>query len=157
MRLSRGQKALTESPSKQYKDIGIVTDKLDHLYDDITNAGGGDLAPLNALIRNNNPWDTKAQAIKADLQAITPKVARGIFGEVGVLTDQDIKNYIQTIPNISQTADVRDVIMLAMLDTVKSSLGNAVRVDSATYNTAGMQGYYKLIDDKVTSLRAKVT
>jgi hypothetical protein len=59
-------------------------------------------------------------AIKAELQGLVPKVARGIFGEVGVLTDTDIKNYIQTLPNIKQTASAQDIIMLSMLDTIKS-------------------------------------
>ena len=86
------------------------------------------------------------------MQAIVPKVARGVFGEVGVLTDQDIANYIQTLPNIKQTADTQDVIQLALLGTVKSSLDNAVRTDQATYDISKLTGNYNSLSSKIKEL-----
>jgi len=41
----------------------------------------------------------------AELAGLTPKVARGIFGEVGVLTDTDIANYQKTLPNLTSTEE----------------------------------------------------
>ena len=108
------------------------------------------------MIASNNPWDTKAQDIKARLQAVVPKVARGVMGEVGVLTDQDIANYIQTLPNIKQTADTQDVIQLALLGTVKASLDNAVRTDQATYDVSKLTGSYKSLSNKIKELEGRV-
>lgn len=113
-------------------------------------------SPITAIISNNNPWDTKAADVKARLQAVVPKVARGIFGEVGVLTDQDIANYIQTLPNIKQTAAVQDVVQLALLGTLKNALDSAVLVDSGTYNVSGIAPVYKQLQKRITELENKV-
>lgn len=112
--------------------------------------------PIQSIIANKNPWNTKAQEVKARLQAIVPKIARGIFGEVGVLTDQDIANYMQTLPNIKQTASVQDVVQLALLETLKSGLDNNISVDSATYDTSGLVGNYKKLTQKIGELQKKV-
>ena len=160
MRSSKWGKSLSEWWNKAYKDIGIVVSQLWGLKtaiekynkDKLSDA----LSPISGLIANNNPYDSKAQDIKARLQAIVPKVARGVFGEVGVLTDQDIANYIQTLPNIKQTADTQDVIQLALLGTVKSSLDNAVRTDQATYDISKLTGNYNSLSSKIKELEWRV-
>lgn len=85
-----------------------------------------------------------------------PKVARGIFGEVGVLTDQDIANYMKTLPNIKQTADVQDVVQFALLDTLKNALDSAIAIDQATYDISGLSGEYKKLNDQISTLRSKI-
>lgn len=161
MKFSQGSKSLTESPSKAYKDMGLVVSQLSNLkwaideYNDSTWFGSW-MNPIQSIIANKNPWNTKAQEVKARLQAIVPKIARGIFGEVGVLTDQDIANYMQTLPNIKQTASVQDVVQLALLETLKSGLDNNISVDSATYDTSGLVGNYKKLTQKIGELQKKV-
>lgn len=161
MDVSRWQKSIDTASNKMYKDMNIVVDKLGNLktlVDDKrkTVLWWDKFAPIEWLIANKNPRDTKAQAIKAELQGLVPKVARGIFGEVWVLTDTDIKNYIQTLPNIKQTASVQDIIMLSMLDTIKSWLDNWIRQDAATYNMAGMKWWYTKLSQTVQELKDRV-
>lgn len=162
MRFSKWSKDLAESPNKSYKDMGLVVWQLDRLSKSIDSydknlAFWSQLNPIQWLIANNNPWDTKAQDIKTQLTQLVPKVARWVFGEVGVLTDQDIANYIQTLPNIKQTADVQDVVQLALLSTVRDSLNNSLSVDSATYDTSGLVGNYKKLDSKIQELQNRVS
>lgn len=83
-------------------------------------------------------------------------MARGVFGEVGVLTDQDIANYMKTLPNIKQTADVQDVVQFALLDTLKNSLDSAIAIDSGTYDISGLAGQYKKLNSKIEELRNKI-
>lgn len=162
MKLSRGQTNLGQSENKAYKDINTVVGQLGSLNKSIAEYnkkgmfGGSALAPVAGLISSNNPWDTKAQQVQAQLQALVPKVARGIFGEVGVLTDQDIANYMKTLPNIKQTANVQDVVQFALLDTLKNSLDSAIAIDSATYDISGISGKYKKLNDQIEALRNKV-
>ena len=66
-----------------------VTSQIGVLQNSIT---GTQTGPIIGAFRGVNPWDTNAQVIKAQLNAIIPNLARGVFGEVGVLTDNDIKN-----------------------------------------------------------------
>jgi hypothetical protein len=162
MRLSRGQTNLGQSENKAYKDINTVVGQLGSLNKSIDEFnkegmfGGSALSPISGLIASKNPWDTKAQQIQAQLQALVPKVARGVFGEVGVLTDQDIANYMKTLPNIKQTADVQDVVQYALLDTLKNALDSAIAIDSATYDISGISGKYKKLNDKIEALRSKI-
>lgn len=162
MRYSKWAKDLAESPNKSYKDMGLVVSQLDRLWKSITDYDKksffwSSLNPIAGLIANNNPWDTKAQEIKTQLTQLVPKIARWVFWEVGVLTDQDIANYIQTLPNIKQTADVQDVVQLALLATVRDSLNNSLSVDSATYDTSWLIGNYKKLDSKIQELQNRVT
>ena len=162
MKYSKWSKDLAESPNKSYKDMGLVVSQLDRLsksikdYDSQSWFWSG-MNPIQWLIANKNPWDTKAQEIKTQLTQLVPKVARWVFWEVGVLTDQDIANYIQTLPNIKQTADVQDVVQLALLATVRDSLNNSLSVDSATYDTSGLVGNYKKLDAKIQELQNRVS
>jgi hypothetical protein len=65
-----------------------------------------------------NPYDTDAQTLKAQLQSLIPNLARGVYGEVGVLTDNDIHLYSQTVPNLKGTEDVNKAILAMTLQTV---------------------------------------
>ena len=67
--------------------------------------------PIMGTIRSNNPFDKKAQIIKAQLSAIVPNLARGVYGEVGVLTDNDVRIYSRTLPNLKSEDEVRDAVL----------------------------------------------
>lgn len=162
MKYSKWSKDLTESPNKAYKDMWLVVGQLGRLNQSIKDYDkkswfGSQLNPIQGIISNANPWDTKAQEVKTQLIQLVPKIARGVFWEVGVLTKDDVANYIQTLPNIKQTADVQDVVQLALLSTLKESLDNSLIVDSATYDTSGLIWNYKKLDDKISELQSKVS
>ena len=44
-------------------------------------------------------WNGDVAKIRAEITGLIPTVARGIFGEVGVLTDADIENYKKELAN----------------------------------------------------------
>ena len=90
------------------------------------------IGPIWGTIRSNNPYDTKAQTIKAQLIAIVPNLARGIYGEVGVLTDNDIATYSKTLPNLKSTEDIRKAILGVTIKSVQRSLENQIRVQAGT-------------------------
>jgi len=95
-----------------------------------SNAEGEITDPILGIIRSANPYDTKAQQIKAQLQAIVPNLARGVYGEVGVLTDQDIANYSQTLPNLKSTKEVRDALLAITAKSVYRSIENKLLVQA---------------------------
>lgn len=82
--------------------------------------------PIWGTVRSANPYDVKAQTVAAQLQALIPNLARGVYGEVGVLTDQDIANYSRTIPNLRSVEEVNRAILgltqKAILNSVQSNL-----------------------------------
>lgn len=67
--------------------------------------------PIIGKIREFNPWDTEAQVALAQLAGLTPKVARGIFWEVWVLTDADLENYQKALPNLKSTEEKNKLVV----------------------------------------------
>lgn len=126
---------------------------------DLQNSIGDEkTGPILGIIRSNNPYDTKAQLIKAQLQAIVPNLARGIYGEVGVLTDNDVANYAKTLPNLKSTEEVRNAILAITLKSVQRSLENKIRTAAGFgRDVSGILDLYKQIENKVKTLEGSLS
>ena len=74
--------------------------------------------PVVWRLRNLNPYDTDAQTLKAQLTALIPNLARWVYWEVWVLTDNDIKNYSKTIPTLTSTNDVNNAILAMTMEVI---------------------------------------
>lgn len=70
--------------------------------------------------------DPNAAAINATIQGIIPTVARGIFQEVGVLTDQDIANYKKVVPDINKPENANKLIQLVLLKTLERTYADTL-------------------------------
>lgn len=93
-----------------------------------------------------NPYDVDAQALTSALNGMVPKVARGVFGEVGVLTDADVKQYLKTIPSLTKTSDVNKAVSdLLRMAAYKGAANVIVTNAQAGRNMTGFQDDYKKI------------
>jgi hypothetical protein len=116
-----------------------------------------DLSPLSGWLAQKNPWDTEAQAITAVLYGTVPNLARGIFGEVGVLTDADIQTYMQTLPNLRQTDDVKRAVTALTMRTVRNSIENKIKIQAGTgIDMSGLIPFYTELDNKIKALEAEL-
>lgn len=129
-RASAGGKDLDATTLQKLEKTNMVMGELQDLSDALISEKTG---PILGILRSNNPYDTKAVEIKAMIQGLVPTLARGVYGEVGVLTDQDIKNYIQTLPNLRSTDDQKKLL----LDMTKRTLSRALE---GTIKTQAMAG-----------------
>ncbi len=86
--------------------------------------------PIIGTIRSNNPFDKKAQIIKAQLSAIVPNLARGVYGEVGVLTDNDVRIYSRTLPNLKSEDEVRDAVLGLTILSIQRSIENKFEINA---------------------------
>jgi hypothetical protein len=109
---------------------------------EIKKATGVDVNPQFGLLRKFNPYDQDAQSIKAALQAIVPNLARGIYGEVGVLTDNDIKNYSKTLPTLTSTEEVRKAVLGITIRSIQRSVENKIKSNVAAGRD--MSGYKQM-------------
>lgn len=91
--------------------------------------------------------DADAAAINAIITGLIPTVARGIFGEVGVLTDQDIANYRQTVPNLNSPENVNTLVSLVLADTAQKMIGGTLT--TAANNRQNVSGFR---DDYLNSI-----
>lgn len=74
-----------------------------------------DMAPIIGWMKNKNPWDPKAQALKQSVRAAVSTFARGIFREVGVLSDADIQRYVEMLPGTA-TPEAAAKMLFAILE-----------------------------------------
>lgn len=109
--------------------------------------------PIMGIIRSKNPYDSKAQLIKAQLNALVPNLARGVYGEVGVLTDKDIEQYAKTLPTLTSTEDVNKLVLGATIRSVQRSLENKLKVQAgAGTDVSGLLSVYQDVKAQADSL-----
>ncbi len=138
---SGGGKELDATATQSLVKAQNVLGQLDELESTIMNM---DTDPISGAWRSNDPYDVDYKVLKAQLQSIVPNLARGIYGEVGVLTDNDIQNYIQTLPNGFSTEDQKE----ALLAFTKRVVNNSIKNNLSTYAMAGydVSGFTPLVD-----------
>ena len=99
--------APNQSDSSSLDKYKFTIDRLSELQEMLS---GEDTGPIIGTLRSANPWDKKASLIKAQLAKIVPSLARGVFNEVGVLTEPDIENYSKTIGNLTAPEEVNEAL-----------------------------------------------
>lgn len=116
--------------------------------------GGADvLAPITAIVRSNNPLDTKAKEINSLLNTIVPNLARGIYGEVGVLTDADFDRYAKTLPNLGSTEAVRQAVLGITIKAIKNSMMNRIENEAKAGNdVSGFASDVEQLEQKIGKL-----
>jgi hypothetical protein len=62
--------------------------------------------PFAGTALNWNPYDQKYAVLRQQLQAVLPSLARGVFGEVGVLTDADMERYRKVLSDPSTPKNI---------------------------------------------------
>lgn len=101
--------------------------------------------------------DAQAGQINALIQGLIPTVARGIFGEVGVLTDTDIENYKKTVPNLNTPEEQNKLVSLVLYDVLSRTFENTL-VNSAQNqtNVSGFAQDYLMIRERVEQEKLKL-
>ena len=82
----------------------------------------GTQGPVLGRFRSANPYDTRVVELNNLLTQTVPGLARGIFKEVGVLTDTDINRYMQTLANTKLTKEQADNATEQLLKSIKYSI-----------------------------------
>jgi len=85
--------------------------------------------PISGLI-NKNPYSKTGAEVKAMITGLIPGLARGTYGEVGVLTDADIENYKKTVPNLSTPDSAKNFILAMTAKMLTNSLKNKLSVSA---------------------------
>jgi len=150
MRASAGGKDVSDATSVSLEKAINVIGQIDDLQKTIDKEATG---PITGIIRSNNPYDKKAALIKAQLTAIVPTLARGVYGEVGVLTDNDIKQYSQTLPNLKSTEEISKLLLGATIRSVQRSIETKLKVQAGTgRDVSGLVDTYLAVKQQADSL-----
>lgn len=153
LRASAGGKDTAESFNTSFdKGMGVLQqiEELQRLI------GSEETGPITGLIRSNNPYDVKAREMKSLLTSIIPNLARGVYGEVGVLTDNDVALYAKTLPNMTDTAAANKLILSATIRGVGRSLERKLKTQaSANRDVSGFVDEYLELLDRSNGLLAE--
>jgi len=150
MKYSQGGKDMGE---ERLKSLGKFSQALSQISDLSKRIQETDTGPILGAIRSYNPYDTNAQALKAEINALIPNLARWVYGEVWVLTDADIENYSKTVPNLKSTQDVNKLVLAMTLKTMINGFKSQIQIDgSAGRDVSGFAGTVRSYENKVNWL-----
>lgn len=154
VRKSKGGRFLTQGELKPITDIQTIVGQTEALSTLINSV---DTGPIVGIVKSANPFDTKAQLMKAEITAIVPKLARGVYGEVGVLTDADIDNYSRTIASLKNTNDVNKAVMAMTLEIATRSLANQLNSLSAGgRDVSRFEAIYTGLNKKASEIKSQL-
>lgn len=109
--------------------------------------------PIVWLIRQYNPYDANAQALKAEINSLVPNIARWVYWEVWVLTDNDIEQYKKTLPNITSIKDTNNLVLAMTLKTMMNGYKSQLQtLASAWKDVSGFSWQYKQYENTITTL-----
>ena len=101
---------------------------------------GTSTGPVVGVARGYNPYDVVAQSVENMVNSLVPGLARGVFGEVGVLTDRDVDRYKKLIPNMRTDPKVAEQIMKDLREKLNSTKKANLGVwEKAGYNVGGFK------------------
>jgi hypothetical protein len=154
MRASAGGQNMSDTSVSSLEKAVNVVGQLEELQKSVDKEATG---PIWGTVRSNNPYDTKAQTIKAQLTAIVPNLARGIYGEVGVLTDNDVALYAKTLPNLQSTQEVSRMVLSATIRSVQRSIENKMAIEAGSgRDVSGLVDMYLKVKAKADAIEAEV-
>jgi hypothetical protein len=108
---------------------------------------GVDRGPITGFIRSKNPYDVDARYLTKLVESVVPGLARTVFGEVGVLTDADVKRYKSMVPNMETEEQVAEALMGMLEQKIKSSFDGYINTaKKAGYDVGGFEAAQKAAD-----------
>jgi hypothetical protein len=113
--------------------------------------------PIVWRLKELNPYSTDVAEFKAVIAGLVPSVARWIFNEVWVLTDNDVQNYLKTLPTLTKTQDQNKLVVWALLKTLrnwmKSQLWTMAR---SGVNVSKFEWSIKKMDETINQLESSL-
>lgn len=129
----KGGEKLLQDQMKTITNITEAENTLNNIETKLNEIGEVSRGPLVGRARGVNPYDTEAQAVENMVNSLVPGLARGVFGEVGVLTDQDVARYKAMIPNIRTDPNLAKQI----ITDLKGKLASARESNLSTWELSG--------------------
>jgi hypothetical protein len=119
----------------QYDELGASLQDIKTRMKDVTRG------PLVGIFKEKNPYDVGAQRLNKLVESIVPGLARSVFGEVGVLTNEDVARYKSMVPNVRTESELAEGLMEQLEKKLKSSRSNYL--NSAKDGGFDVSGYFK--------------
>ncbi len=140
--LSKGGKDLSQTESDRVGSLSQAEKDLNRIEQIFSEIDSTFTGPVAGRVRGLvSGYDEKAAILDQAINAATPNLARGVFREVGVLTDEDIKRYKTQFPTLKDTPEIRK----AKIDGLRKRLeegkaGTMEQLEKSGRNVSGFSG-----------------
>lgn len=94
---------------------------LSRINDAANNISSLKRGPIAGRVSGVDPYAADIQALEKLVNQTIPSMARGVFGEVGVLTDQDVDRYKAMFANIKNDPTVASKLMADLKQTIQDA------------------------------------
>ena len=158
MASAKNEKDLDATERQSLSKARTVIGQLDSLQTNIAgqNKTGFIKGNVNNLLESVG-LNSDVGTINAQLQAVVPNLARGTYGEVGVLTDNDIANYRKTLPRLDRPKDQNDAVLALTLKTVLNSIENTLSTASnSNINVSGWTQDYLKVKNQINAIEDRI-
>tara|TARA_R110002020_G_scaffold448449_1_gene661281 strand:- start:34 stop:1578 length:1545 start_codon:yes stop_codon:yes gene_type:complete len=135
----------SQSESESLDKYKFTTERLSELSNLLKNEKTGPMVGFWRQFKSGLGFDDKALLIKAQITKIIPGLARGVFNEVGVLTDQDVAMYARTIGNLNTPEEVNKALTEAAMDMVARGFEN--KLSTLAKSRKNVSGYLDQLKD----------
>jgi len=129
--LSGKKRALPATQSENFAQAQLARTNVQTLYDMLQELPG--TGPISGRMQALDPYDPLIAAVQAQITRTVPGLARGIFQEVGVLTDTDVTRYTSTLANPNFT----DEQIERMHNDTMSLIDESMRISANTFSDLG--------------------
>lgn len=129
---SASQTSFSDTAIKNITDVQSGIQQLQGLRDQLSSSVGG---PLAGRLRALNPYDTEFQAQQANINRVRQIVGKALEG--GVLRKEDEEKYKKILPVMTDTPEVAQAKIDAIMQQLQSNLEQYVQFQSQTGKGAG--------------------
>lgn len=138
------EEKLTAAERDKLVQIRNITDQMQQFEQFLDDFASGEISGVFRNALANNKFDDAAEEFNARVNAVLPGIARGVYGEVGVLTDTDLERYKDTLPQIRSSQELKEVLLKMTQDNLSSNVNSII--DTAARSNINVAGYADLIE-----------
>lgn len=142
--LSAGGKELLKDEAQKVAAFEKAVSDVQALESSLNQVTTDQMAPIFGALTKRNPWSKTRKEIESLLVQMTPGLARGVFGEVGVLTDADIDRYKSLLPTLTDTQAQRETLLRMIKDSLLR--GTEATLQSAAANNRDVSRYKGMLE-----------
>lgn len=141
-----GMKVLPMDGINKIANMNRASKSLETLKDRLANLAQWKRNPgIGQALGFTRPFDQEVALIRQSAVSLIPTIARGVYGEVGVLTDNDVKRYSAVLPGLGDKPEVADAMIAGLFADAESARSEALNA----YKLAGydVSGFERLEED----------
>lgn len=127
--IQKGKKReLATSQVEDMRQAQLAKENVETLYDMLNDLPG--TGPVAGRLAALDPYSTEYKRVQAQINRTVPGLARGIFQEVGVLTDTDVNRYTTTLANPNATTDQIEALHNDTMRLIDESISSGLKLYS---------------------------